>query len=90
MSKFKLKPSIKKRWLEALRGKEYKKCIGSIGTGKNRCALGILVEEGFTKPVFGHFLPKEFMPRDIQKQIGTMSDTGKSFKKIADWIEVNL
>jgi hypothetical protein len=90
MKAFKMKPSVKKRWLQALRGKEYERCIGSIGTGKKRCALGILVEEGFTRPVFGCFLPKEFMPRDVQKKIGMMSDGGKSFNKIADWVEVNL
>jgi hypothetical protein len=90
MSKFKLPKEIKRVWLTKLRDGSYKKCIGSIGRGNKRCALGILVAEGFTKPIFGCYLPSEFMPRDVQKQIGTLSDDGKSFKKIADWVEENL
>lgn len=90
MKTYKLPKKIKTRWIEALTNGEYKKCVGSIGKGKNRCALGILVEEGFTKPVFGCYLPSSFMPRPVQKIIGTMSDGNKSFKKIAEYIQENL
>lgn len=90
MNTFKLSKKIKITWLSKLRDGSYKKCVGSIGTGNQRCALGILVAEGFTKPIFGCYLPSAFMPRSVQKQIGMMSDQGKSFKKIAKWIEENL
>lgn len=88
--KYKMDKKAKTAWVEALRSGKYRKIKGTTGCGKNRCALGVAAAEGLTKVVFGAYVPKTFLHSEAAMTVGRMNDTGKSFKRIADWIEENL
>lgn len=90
-TKYRMNRKEKKQWISALRSGKYRQKFGSIGTKCNRCALGVAVAEGLTKPVFGIRLPVDFLPYEVQKVIGIMNDRDhKRFSTIAKWIEENL
>lgn len=40
----KMKPEVKKLWVEALRSGEYSQCVGTLAHGTCNCAQGVLCE----------------------------------------------
>lgn len=88
---FRMNKARKKRWLAALRSKEYKQNFGSLGREYHRCVLGVAVNEGMAKAKFGSYVDKRFLPTEAQKAVGQLNDIKHwSLRKIADWIEENL
>lgn len=95
--------SLKKKWLEALRGGQFKQGNGRLRSGDKYCCLGVLCEISKTGGweeehwVDGNSASKTMPPGYIIEQVGIeheqalflagMNDSGNSFRTIADRIE---
>lgn len=106
MSKFKLDPVVKAKWVAALRSGKYKQGTGRrktmAGGSPTYCCLGVAHKLGLAKPEGQCFVEESFLPLDIQYRLASYNDGSdlmdmrrapikkKDFKAIATWIEENL
>jgi len=101
----KLDPTFKKKWIAALRSGEYEQGAGFLhNTVQDRyCCLGVACEVvQYKSPNNRRIQGSESMPEELEPVRGyaqnnkvvdrliCMNDTGKTFLKIADYIEENL
>lgn len=93
----------KQKWLKALRSGRYKQAIGRLQVTRNYkdtfCCLGVLCK---TQKVKNDIIESSFgLPNDVRMNVSlsekdcliltTLNDEEKkSFKEIANWIEVSL
>lgn len=102
---FRLEPSLKTAWLQALRSGQYKQGVGTLHNVKDAsyCSLGVCAsvakvpmyeKEGFMRVVEtdeSNALPYAVLPVEIQARlIGANDGGGLSFAEIADAIEEAL
>ena len=103
MTRTKMKKSIKKLWLKALRSGGYEQGKGQLRNDNKYCCLGVLADvQGFRwKRRQQHFLdggdamllqPECLAGMDDKTQhfLASLNDRGWKFKTIANWIEKNL
>lgn len=101
----KMDPELKGKWVEALRGGDYKQGLGQLRASTNSasyyCCLGVFCEiAGIDYSGAGEFIPEESpiqLDEVVQKYLALMNDGSTeyklpslSFPQIADWIEANL
>lgn len=93
-----LSASLKARWVKALRSGKYMQGQNALRNGDEFCCLGVLCE--ISKPVRDKVNNKGYLqaspdedsayiviPEQLQDKLSMMNDSGKSFKKIASYIE---
>lgn len=94
----------KNKWIKALRSGEYKQGTGELKTSRGAyCCLGVLAKAVVWKRLPEHYrstdlnglseLPSDILDAKVQETYIDMNDavpTPKSFREIADHIEVNL
>lgn len=65
-----MKPSIKKKWVAALRSGEYKQCRGRLKRGDSYCCLGVL---------------RELAPPEIRRSNASPRESGMLSKRVQEW-----
>lgn len=89
----------KEQWLNALRSGNYKQgkeCLVHGEKEKVHCCLGVIRDEfKFNYPDNCAYLciyddKTDFLPLGVQETLAAMNDDGKSFNKIADYVEQNI
>ena len=87
-------PESKAKWLAALRSGKYKQGKGMLKCEGRYCCLGVAVEIGISTPneLFPETLctEEDFLDECLQRKLASLNDGGRSFKKIADYIEEKL
>ncbi len=98
-----MNPTLKAKWLKALRGKKYEKCSSALRSGNRYCATGVLCdisgvgEWDGDRYVVGDMRARDFAPVAVRESAGlsvinlmtveVMNDSGATFAEIADYIE---
>ena len=88
--------AIKAKWVRALESGKFKQGRKRLARGGYYCCLGVLRK--IDNPSVGNdaeILPKEYQDElgltvEIQQQLASMNDDGKTFKEIASWIRKHL
>lgn len=93
-----MRDELKTKWLKGLRGRKYKQGKSRLKHSGRHCCLGVLCEVDGRKISRwqttlrdGHIdLLWAIGGSENQDTLMRMNDAGKSFRKIADWIEKNI
>ena len=104
--KYRLPKEFAEKWISALRSGEYKQCRGYLFDGEGHCCLGVaakiaghdlepkeyaLLDATVFDKVPGEIKePDRVACNELANDLSTMNDSGKTFKKIANWIEKNV
>jgi hypothetical protein len=90
-----LNPTVKRKWIKALRSGDYKQGIWYLEKTGKFCCLGVLADiQGCPFPELNmiavNHVPEGYaagLSRVAQEKLATMNDGGSSFSKIADYIK---
>lgn len=87
--------NLKAKWIEALRGGEFKQCTTVLCDDKTEeypmyCCLGVLCVVAHMPPDAESYAQLNYMVGGYQPLVNLNDEEGKSFPEIADWIEANI
>lgn len=95
-----LSPELKAKWIAALRSNYYEQGHGQLVRNGRYCCLGVyasingvpdgVMADSSGVAVVGRAWCLAEIPENARYKLAAMNDNGKSFAKIADWIEANL
>ena len=98
---FNLEPELKAAWLKALREGKYQQARQRLRCGNGFCCLGVLCDLLYPAAWdqdelvlvgvrYDKFAPVALLPKQLQRALAKMNDSGMSFEQIADWLEEYL
>lgn len=85
-------PSIKEKWLIALRSGKFKQGFGRMEENGAFCPIGVLAQVTTNKPMIPYYIRDQWGLEMHQLcEVAVLNDELKlSFEHIADWVEANL